>query len=1129
MATKKYWKGLEELNNSPEFVQKAQNEFAEQVPVDAFLSDNNLAENTGTNRRDFLKFLGFSVTAASLAACETPVNKAIPYVVKPEEITPGEANWYASTYYDGNDYASVIVKTREGRPIKIEGNELSKVTMGGTSARVQASILSLYDSARLTGPTANGASATWSDVDKEIANKLAAIAAKGGAIRILSPTIISPSTKAVIADFSAKYPSTKHVTYDAVSYSGIAKANQQTFGQPIIPSYHFNKAEVVVSIGADFLANWLSPIEYAKQYAKLRKVSKDKLKMSKHYQFESNLSLTGSNADERQPVKVSEQGKVVVNLYNAVAKIVGGSTIASTSLACDAVITKAAKELAENRGKSLVVSGSNDTGVQLVVNAINQLLGNYGKTIDVENPSYLHQGDDAAFAELVNEMAKGKVDAIITYNTNPVYSAPASLKFADAYAKVKLKISFADRKDETADLANYICPDHNFLESWNDFNPKKAHYSLAQPTITPLFAASNSGTRQAQESLLLWAGAATDFHSYIQKTWQQTVFPMQGKHMSFTGFWNRSLHDGAVEVGKGPEVEVTETVVDSTAAIAALAPIALMEATEAPVEAVEASKKATPVKKEEEKKSELTEFTPANLSAIAKKLNAAQGVTGATAFELALYEKVAIGNGTQANNPWLQELPDPISKITWDNYVTMSPTDMAAAKYKLMERQDREASLVNVTVNGQTIKLPVVPQPGQALGTVGIALGYGRDKAGKLSQQVKDGVIGKNAFPFVGIENGTMVYAVLNAVVENANETTQIAGTQIHHTMMGREIVKETVLGAYQKNQKSGNHDDMLVTHSGKVKAASVDLWNEHDRLGHKWGMTIDLNSCIGCGACVVGCTSENNVAVVGKEMVMQTREMHWLRIDRYYSSDMSKAVAEEKGVGAIDMYLEMENPASINPKVVFQPIMCQHCNHAPCETVCPVLATNHSSDGLNAMAYNRCVGTRYCANNCPFKVRRFNWFNYNENPDFSFNPTQDDLGRMVLNPDVVVRSRGVMEKCSMCVQRIQGGKLEAKKAGRKLVDGDIRMACAQACPTNAIVFGDLNDENSAIAILRKEDERNYFILEEIGVKPTVSYLTKVRNIEGGEEESHGGHEKHEEKHEGHEGHSEEKAEKEHA
>ncbi|HEY0029275.1 MAG TPA: TAT-variant-translocated molybdopterin oxidoreductase [Bacteroidia bacterium] len=1071
MATKKYWKGLEELNNSPEFVQKSQGEFAEQVPVESFLGDKGLTDNNGTNRRDFLKFLGFSVTAASLAACETPVNKAIPYVVKPEEITPGVANWYASTFHDGSDYAAIIVKTREGRPIKIEGNNLSKVTMGGTSARVQAAILSLYDSSRLTGPVTRSGDtwtpATWSTVDKEIGAKLAAIAAKGDAIRILSSTIISPSTKAVIADFAAKYPNTKLVTYDAVSYSGIAKANAQTFGQEVIPSYHFENADVIVSIAADFLGNWLAPIESANQYGKTRKVGKNKLKMSKHIQFESNLSLTGANADERVPVKVSEHGKVAVNLYNAVAKIVGGSSLPSSALACDAQIAKAAKELAEAKGKSVVVAGSNDMHVQMVVNGINQMLDNYGKTIDIENPSYLHQGDDAAFAELVAEMASGKVAALITYNTNPVYTAPAALKFAEAYNKVGLKISFADRADETASLANYICPDHNFLESWNDYNPKKAHFSLGQPTITPLFAAQNSGTRQAQETLMAWSGNNSDYHSYIQKVWAERVYPMQGKYMMFPEFWNNSLHDGAIEVGKGGDMAAMPAM-DSVK----VAPVAIK---------AEAKK--------EEKPEEVKAVAKVDLGEAAQKINAVKGGT----VELAIYEKVGIGNGNQANNPWLQELPDPITKITWDNYVTMSPEDMKAKNYNLMERQDRIASVVNVTVNGLTVKLPVVPQPGQAPGTVGIAVGYGRDKAGKLSTQTGN-VIGVNAFPFVQLVNGTMAYEVLNVAVESANETTEIAGTQIHHTMMGREIVKETILSEYQKDQKSGNHPEMMVTHSGKVKAASVDLWNEHDKPVNRWGMTIDLNSCIGCGACVVGCTVENNVAVVGKQMVMQTREMHWLRIDRYYSSEMTREAAKDTGV--IEMYLEMENPAVANPKVVFQPMLCQHCNHAPCETVCPVIATNHTSDGLNSMTYNRCVGTRYCANNCPYKVRRFNWFNYNENSDFTFNPTQDDLGRMVLNPDVVVRSRGVMEKCSMCVQRIQGGKLDAKKAERKLADGDIKTACQQACPTNAIIFGDLNDEESEVSVLRKEDERNYFLLEELGVKPTLSYLTKVRNAE---------------------------------
>ena len=1060
MATKKYWKGLEELKNSPEFVKNANNEFAEQVSVEAFLGDNNLAVNTGTDRRDFLKFLGFSLVAASLAACETPVNTAIPYVVKPEEITPGVANWYASTYFDGRDYASILVKTREGRPIKISGNPISKVTNGATNARIQASVLSLYDSSRLQGPTINGKADTWSNVDKEIAQKLAAITNKAGSIRILSSTVISPSTKSVIADFTAKYPSTKHITYDAISYAGITNANAKVFGQAIIPSYKFENAQVIVSIGADFLVNWIE--NFSMPYAKNRKVSKDKKEMSKHYQFESNLSLSGANADERIPVKVSEHGKVAVNLYNEIARLAGIQSIPSTKLPCDAIIKKVASDLYNNKGKSLVVCGSNDTNLQLIIIEINTLLGSYGKTIDMETPNYLNQSNDKEFADLTSEMEAGKIDAIITYNTNPVYTAPGSLKFAEAYNKVPLRISFADRADETAALANYICPDHHYLESWNDFNPKKAHYSLSQPTIRPLFSAVDSGTRQAQETLLKWSGSSVAYYAYIQKIWADKVYPMQGKYMVFSEFWNNSLHDGAIEVGNGLEALPSNT----------------KDKSQQPIVEI----------KEEKKLPEQI-----NLKEIASKINS----LNSSEIELALYEKVGMGNGIQANNPWLQELPDPISKITWDNYVTMSPVEMKQRGYKLMERQDREASVVSITVNGTSIELPVIPQPGQALGTIGIAVGYGREKAGKLSLQTGT-IIGKNAFPFISMLDGTFNYSAFDVKIENTNKTTEIAGTQVHHTLMAREIVKETTLEKYLKDPKSGNKDEMLITHAGPKKAATIDLWDEHEKLGHKWGMTIDLNSCIGCGSCVIACGAENNVAVVGKDQVMKTREMQWIRIDRYYSSDMNKDIASEVGEGAIDMYLDMENPSTANPKVVFQPMMCQHCSHAPCETVCPVLATNHSSDGLNHMTYNRCVGTRYCANNCPYKVRRFNWFNYNENKDFTFNPSQDDLGRMVLNPDVVVRSRGVMEKCSMCVQRIQKGKLDAKTAERKLVDGDINTACAEACPANAILFGDVNDPSSEISLLRKreENERNYFILEELGVKPSVSYLTKVRNCD---------------------------------
>ncbi len=1061
MATKKYWKGLEELAQSPEFVNAQQNEFTEQLPVEQLLS--NASDENSTSRRDFLKFLGFSVTAASLAACEAPVTKAIPYVVKPEEITPGVANFYASTHFDGNDYCSVLVKTREGRPIKIEGNELSPITKGATNARVQASVLSLYDSNRITGPFALKAATTWVDADKQIASKLADIAAKGGNIRILSSTIISPSTKQVIADFVTKYPSTKHVSYDAVSYSSIAKANQASFGKAVIPTYKFDAANVIVGIGADFLINWLSPIEYAKQYSVNRKVNSNKKEMSKHIQIESNLSVTGANADKRIQAKPSQMALAAVNLYNAVAKMTGGSSVASASLEIDKELEQVAKMLVESKGKALVVCGINDINAQLFVNAINNMIGSYGVTIDMETPSYTKQGSDEEFASLVAEMKEGKVDAVITYNTNPAYTAPASLNFADAYGKVKVKISIADRMDETASLSDFVCPDHHYLESWNDFNPRKGHYSLSQPTIAPIFSKPrHEGTRAAQESLLAWAGNTTDYLTYMQQNWEKTIFSMQSSETMFTSFWNKSLQDGVV-------------------AIVATMPVAVD------------AKKETNAAKPEEKKVEETP-TQAPSSDLASAAQAIVKSSKGGAWELAIYEKAGIGIGTQPNNPWLLELPDPISKVTWDNYITMSPIDMKEMGLNMLERQDREGSIVNLTVAGKTIPVPVYSQPGQTPKTIGLAVGYGRTGVGKAAENV-----GVNAFPFAQLLNGTVQMASFEVNVEKTGNTHEFAATQIHHTMMGREIVREATLAEYIENPAAGNEPEMLNTLTGKQPLSKVDLWDAHDSLGHHWGMTIDLNSCIGCGACVVSCTAENNVAVVGKAMVMNTREMHWLRIDRYYSSDMSFEKAHKEGVGLIDEYLEMENPAALNPKVVFQPVMCQHCNHAPCETVCPVLATTHSTEGYNQMTYNRCIGTRYCANNCPYKVRRFNWFNYNDNTKFAdVNPVQDDLGRMVLNPDVVVRSRGVMEKCSMCVQRVQGGKLTAKKEGRKIKDGEIKTACAQSCPTNAIIFGDINDPTSEISQYRKE-ERNYFLLEDVGAKPTVSYMTKITNEEKAE------------------------------
>jgi len=1086
--SKKYWRGLPELNNSPEFQEQHKNEFAESLPMDEFLNSND-EQSSGTSRRDFLKVMGFSTAAVALAACETPVNKSIPYVVKPEEVTPGVANFYASTFYDGHDYASIIVKTREGRPIKIEGNDLSKVSHGGTSARVQASVLGLYDGARLRGPLVKGKDATWKAADEAVAAGLT----KGGDIRILTSTIISPSTKAVIAEFKAKYPTAQHVTYDAISYSALNKANKNVFGKSVVSSYDFSKAKTIVGIACDFLGNWINPIEFAKQYSTNRRVTKDKPEMSKHYHFEANLSLTGANADNRYMVKPSELGKVTLALFNEVASATGNSKASGDEKVgnADAVkaIKKAAEDLLKNKGQSLVVSGVNDEGIQTLINGINKMLDNYGKTVDVEMHYNLKQGDDKEFTDLVADMAAGKVSVLLTYNCNPVYTSPASLNFAAAYKKVATKVSFAGVLDETAQWADVVVPDHHYLESWNDANPKVGQYSLQQPTINPIFAQPrHEGTRQFQDSMLKWSGVKADYLSYVQGYWNNRVFPAQGKFLDFPSFWANALHDGVVKVAVHKVVPTIEPMAKDSTGKPLLSGIAT-----AIVEAVTDSTAVEAPKVDKKVVAPVAEVLPT--PDYNKAAAMATSVKGG-ALELFVYEKIGLGNGNYSNNPWLMELPDPISKVTWDNYITMSPLDVKARGLNEMLRQDIIGSIVELTVNGIKVSVPVYPQPGQAPGTIGLALGYGRSVE---SFKVANGV-GVNAFQFLSVTNDSIQPIVANVTVGDATDTHKFAATQIQHTIMGREeaILRETSLGEYKSNEKEYyNPAAMLPMHGGgKKPVAEIDLWNQHERLGHKWGLTIDMTSCIGCAACVVACTSENNIAVVGKEEVGKSRDMAWLRIDRYYSSDTTKHSANADGLSETKkMYIDMENP-SANPKVTFQPLMCQHCNHAPCETVCPVLATSHSTEGLNMMTYNRCIGTRYCANNCPFKVRRFNWFNYNANSMFTdVNPTQSELGRMVLNPDVVVRSRGVMEKCSMCQQRLQAGKLAAKKAGTALQDGSIKTACQQACPTNAIMFGDMNDEKSEITKWRNDD-KNYVLLEEVGIKPTVSYLLKVRNVD---------------------------------
>lgn len=1014
MEQKKYWQSFGEYNSSEAAQQAGKDEFQEELP----LAESGLLD-AKTPRRDFLKYLGFSTTAAAIAAsCEIPVKKAIPFANKPEEIVPGVSNYYATTFVDGGEAVPVLAKVRDGRPIKIEGNESSPLTMGGTSARVQASVLDLYDTARLRFPTIDGKEVTHQAIDNAVAQALAG----AGSVVLLTGTVASPSSKEVINQFLAKYPGSRHVQHDAVSYSGLIQANGG------IPSYDFSKAKVIVSLAADFLGTWVSPVENNRQYAQTRKIDEKNPTMSKHFQFEGVLSMTGSNADERYLARPSEMGAIAVALLNAL----NGGAVSGFEAKLNAGVAKAAKALADNRGAGLVVAGSNDANIQAVVAAINAAIGANGTTIESGKTILTKQGRDADYVQLVNDMAAGRVGALIIHGANPVYSAFNGKQFADALKKVRVTVSLSPKADETTALCKYVIPDHHFLESWGDAEARTGNFSFIQPTIYPLFK-----TRQWQDSLLKWSAATTDYLAFLQQYWAGKLGGQAG--------WDKALQDGVYN-GAGSTVTTTAA-------------------------------------------------STVNVATATAALTAKKG--GKT--ELQLYQKLSVGDGSGASNPWLQELPDPVTRATWDNYVIISP-QMARELLDIDLNNGGQADsyevtpakpVVKVTVNGVSVSLPALIIPGTHPNVVGIAVGYGRSAGvGRAAGN------GANAYVFTSFNGTTIDFTSPNVTLEKTGDTYEVALTQTHNrydTTQGvrTEVIKEMSLAQFKHDpEEILNERAKELAPWGGLKdfEKKGTMYPVYDRPGIQWAMNIDLNTCTGCHACVVACHTENNVPVVGKSEVLRFHDMHWLRIDRYYSGDMD------------------------NPDVSFQPMLCQHCNNAPCENVCPVAATNHSSEGANQMIYNRCIGTRYCANNCPYKVRRFNWADYMGADSFPDNQRDhvddavmlmnEDLTRMVLNPDVTVRSRGVIEKCSFCVQRTQEGKLKAKKESRPLKSGannewDVKSACQQACPTNAITFGNLNDSKSAIAQERASNpNRQFYVLEQLHTMPSVGYLAKVRNTD---------------------------------
>lgn len=1013
-SNKKYWKSVEELENSSIVEALRNNEFVEEIPTDEFLGNAEALSTSGTSRRDFLKYVGFSTAAVTLAACEGPVHKSIPYVLQPEQIIPGVADYYATTVFDGFDFANLLVKTREGRPIKIENNTIAGAKFSA-NARIHASILGLYDSTRLKEPKVDGNNSSWSAVDLKIKSSLAEAKAKGGQVVLLTNTLASPSTEKLIGEFIAKNPNAKHVVYDAVSSSEALDAFEAVYGQRALVDYDFSKASLIVSVGADFLGDWQGG-GYDAGYAQGRIPQNGK--MSRHFQFESNMTLSGAAADKRVPMTVAAQKQALVQIYNIV---VGASVPVALEGNFKTEVVKAAQQLKAAGSKGVLVSGIEDKNAQLLVLAINQALASEAYT--TAGARQIRKGSNAAVAQLIKDLNAGGVHTLIMSGVNPVYTLADSASFVSGLKKVRTSVAFSLKEDETASIVSIAAPAPHYLESWGDLELTSGTYSLTQPTIRPIF-----NTKQFQDVLLSLNGTAGTFYDYLKVN--------SAVYTAGTS-WNKVLHDGVAVVGASV---LSGGAIDAASAA----------------------------------------------SAIAKSKSSGD-------FELVLYTKTGLGDGQHANNPWLQEFPDPITRVSWDNYVTVSNADAKklGLSNEIVANGGLNGSYATITVDGVKLEnVPVIVQPGQAVGTVGLALGYGRKAALKEEMQV-----GLNAYAlYKGFDN------VQSVSIAKAGGVHEFACVQGQKTLMGRgDIIKETTLEIFNtKDAEHWNEKPMVSLDHQEVEATTVDLWESFDRTtGHHFNLSIDLNACTGCGACVIACHAENNVPVVGKAEVRRSRDMHWLRIDRYYSSESTFEGDNERKEGiaglssSLSTFNEMEK-AGDNPQVAFQPVMCQHCNHAPCETVCPVAATSHGREGQNHMAYNRCVGTRYCANNCPYKVRRFNWFLYNKNSEFDYH-MNDDLGRMVLNPDVNVRSRGVMEKCSMCIQMTQATKLKAKNEGRAVRDGEFQTACSSACSSGAMIFGDVNDKESKVAKLAA-DERSYHLLEHVGTKPNVVYHVKVRN-----------------------------------
>ena len=1004
-----YWRSFEELYNDPKVLEAKHHEFMEGATDD--FDPLNLSS---ISRRKFLALLGASAALAGTACTDyRDKGEIVPYNNKPEEITVGKPNYYASTCTACANSCGILIKTREGRPIKVDGNPDHPVNKGKICAKGQANILNLCDPERLKKPLRKSGLAFnevgWKEADNDV---LAALMFSGDKeIALITNSVFSPTTNKVIEEFKSKFPTTKVYSYDLFNNDIKSLAWEKTFGSGKYPLIKWDEAKIILSLESDFLGTEGNKVETSRMFAQGRDVNSKTF--NRLYCVDSSLTITGNNADYRLRLRPEAQFEFVMSLMNELGnKGAINSSINTSGYALNAFASKynvkknvldlLVSDLASNRGKSIIDAGNSlSENVHVAVNLLNEALGNSAMFRSDSSAVAINKNSSLQELEsLVEKMISGNVAAVIHFDCNPVYHFAEDIGYKDALGKAGLVVSLSERENETTYLSKYVLPiNHNF-ESWGDAKTRTGSISLQQPVIAPL-----NDTRQKEAVLLTWISGKPEtfnenlFHDYLIKNWENSIFPSLSSKLDFKRFWLGALHDGIV----------------------------------------------------------LTIET----GLISRSLNS--GVSSllsqsyqATGYAVVIKENYNLADGSFSHNGWMQELPHPVSKMTWDNYAALSEKTCKVLGVK-------NNDVINIKFGNRTLAVPVFMQAGTADDVIIIESGFGRTNSGTVANNV-----GFNSNILLSKSTNYSPWIYTGAAVSKSGDSYELASSQEHHAFddartkdlhKTRHIIQEGTVAAYLKNPE-------LIREKQKGELPSV--YDPHPYPGLKWGMAIDLNKCTGCGDCIAACNVENNIPVVGKDQVLKSREMQWLRIDRYYSG-----TADE-------------------PSVSLQPMLCQHCDQAPCENVCPVVATNHSPDGLNQMIYNRCVGTRYCSNNCPYKVRRFNFFNFRDHYRDSYQ--ENPILALMQNPEVTVRSRGVMEKCTFCVQRISEARSDATYEKRDLKGSDVTTACQDSCGSNAIHFGDINDKESEFYKYRNH-ELGYYVLEELNIKPNVTYIAKLRNI----------------------------------